>query len=169
MCPRRRLISRSPRYLLTWQCRRFPTVSTPHLWMLPCRRSHTVLCLNTFLHRWVLALLPRSLLMCLFRLLYAVMCYTMLPHNYRSRSSLLDVSTRTIPWTAKTSFVSPRHQYKVHVPCCSRRLDSNSQPRLLILLLTLTCLLHMVASTISFPSHALQPPVSTTLVCTLSF
>ena len=26
MCPRRRLISRSPRYLLTWQCRRLPTV-----------------------------------------------------------------------------------------------------------------------------------------------
>ena len=25
-CPRRRLISRSPRYLLTWQCRRLPTV-----------------------------------------------------------------------------------------------------------------------------------------------
>ena len=89
--------------------------------------------------------------MCLFRLLYAVMCYTMLPHNYRSRSSLLDVSTRTIPWTAKTSFVSPRHQYKVHVPCCSRRQDSNSQPRLLILLLTLTCLLHMVRLLSAFP------------------
>ena len=87
----------------------------------------------------------------LFRLLYAVMCYTMLPHNYRSRSSLLDVSTRTIPWTAKTSFVSPRHQYKVHVPCCSRRQDSNSQPRLLILLLTLTCLPHMVRLPSAFP------------------
>ena len=41
MCPRRRLISRSPRYLLTWQCRRLPTGSTPYLWTLPCRRSHT--------------------------------------------------------------------------------------------------------------------------------
>ena len=30
MCPRRRLISRSPRYLSTWQCRRLSTVSTPH-------------------------------------------------------------------------------------------------------------------------------------------
>ena len=108
----------------------------------------------------------RSASMCLFRLLYAAMRHTMLPHNYRSRSSLLDVSTRTIPWTAKTLFVSPRHQYKVHVPCCSRRQDSNSQPHLLILLLALTCLLHMVAPTISFPSHALQPPVSTTLVGT---
>ena len=107
MCPRRRLISLSPRHLLTWQCRRFSTVSAPHPWTLPCRRSHTVLFLRMFLRRWELALLPRSLLMCLFRLLNAAMCYTMLPHNYRSLSSLLDVSTRTIPWTAKTSFVSP--------------------------------------------------------------
>ena len=106
------LISRSPRYLSTWQCRRLPTVSTPHLWMLPCRRIHTVLCLSTFLHRWVLAQLPRFLLMCLFRLLYAVLCCTMLPHNYRSRSSLLDVSSRTILWTAETLIVSPRHQCK---------------------------------------------------------
>ena len=113
MCPRRRLISRSPRYFSTWQCRRLPTVSTPHLWMLPCRRSHTVLCLSTFLHRWVLAQLPRFLLICLFRLPYAVRCYTMLPYNYRSRSSLLAVSSRTILWTAKTLFVSPRHQYKM--------------------------------------------------------
>ena len=43
------------RYLLTWQCRRLSTVSTPHLWTLPCRRSHTVLCLSTFLRRCVLA------------------------------------------------------------------------------------------------------------------
>ena len=87
MCPRRRLISLSPRYLLTWQCRRLSRVFTPHLWTLPCRRSLTVFCLSTFLRRWVLAQLP-LLLMCLFRLLYAVLCYTMFPHNYRSRSSL---------------------------------------------------------------------------------
>ena len=37
MCPLRRLISLSPRYLSTWQCRRLSTVSTPHLWMLLCR------------------------------------------------------------------------------------------------------------------------------------
>ena len=60
MCPRRRLISRSPRYLLTWQCRRFSTVSVPHPWMLQCRRSHTVLFLRTFPRRWVLAQLPCS-------------------------------------------------------------------------------------------------------------
>ena len=59
MCPRGRLISWSPRYLLAWQCRRLPTVFTPRLWMLQCRRSHTVLCFSTFLHRWVLAQLPR--------------------------------------------------------------------------------------------------------------
>ena len=54
------------------------------------------------LRRWILAQLHRFLLMCLFRLLYAVLCYTMFPHNYRSRSSLLDASSRTILWTAKT-------------------------------------------------------------------
>ena len=46
---------------------------------------------------------------------------------------------------------SPRHQYKVHVPCCGRRQDSNSQPRLLNLPLTLTCLLHMVRLLSAFP------------------
>ena len=107
MCPRRRLISLPPRYLLTWQCRRLSTVFTPHLWTLPCRRSHTVLFLRTFLRRWVLAQLPRFLLTCLFRLLYAVLYYTILPHNYRSRSSLLDVSSRTI-----LLIVSARHRHK---------------------------------------------------------
>ena len=34
MCPRRLLINRSPRYVSMWQCRRLPTVSTSHLWML---------------------------------------------------------------------------------------------------------------------------------------
>ena len=100
----------------------------PRLWMLPCRRSHTVLRLSTSLHRWVLAQLPRFLLIFLFRLPYAVLCYTMLPYSYRSRSSLLAVFSRTILWTAKTLFVSLRHQYKVHVPCCSHRQDSNSSP-----------------------------------------
>ena len=38
MLPPRRRISLSPRYLLTWQCRRFSTVTVPHPWTLPCRR-----------------------------------------------------------------------------------------------------------------------------------
>ena len=54
--------------------------------MLPCRRPHPVPCLSMSLRRWVLAQLPRFLLICLCRLLYAVRCYMMLPHNYRSRS-----------------------------------------------------------------------------------
>ena len=168
MCPRRLLINRSSRYLSMWQCRRLPTVSISHLWMLPCRRPHKVLCLSTSLHRWVLAQLPRFLLMCLFRLPYAARCYTMLPHNYRSRSSSLAVFSRTILWTAKTLFVSPRHQYKVHVPCCSHRQDSNSSPRLLIPLLALTCTLHMahLLQLYSYLSHAPQPPVCTTQVGT---
>ena len=65
-----------------------------------------------FLHRWVLARVPRFLLMCLFKLPYEVQCYTMLPNIYRSRSSLLDVSSRTIFWTAKNLIVSPHHRYK---------------------------------------------------------
>ena len=154
MCPRRRLISRSPRYLLTWQCRRLPTVLTPHLWMLPCRRSHTVLFLRTFLRRWVLAQLPRVLLTCLSRLPYAVRCYTMLPYNYRSRSSLLAVSSRTILWTAKTLFVSPCHQYKVHVPCCSHRQDSNSSLRLQVSLLVLHLYTTHGSSTTAAPLRA---------------
>ena len=164
MCPRRRLISLSPRSLLTWQCRRLSTVSTSHLWMLPCRRSHTVLFLRTFLRRWVLAQPPRFLLTRLSRLLYAVLYHTILPHNYRSRSSLLDVSSLTILLTVRA-----RHRHKAilvvphrlnlltllrlavsavpvltetitcalwpHVSCCSHHRVSRSMP---------TCAPHMV-------------------------
>ena len=82
MLPPRRRTSLSPRYLLTWQCRRF-SHSDPHLIPGRCRagRSHTVLFLRTFLRRWVLAQLPRFLLIHLCRLLYAVWCNMMLPHN----------------------------------------------------------------------------------------
>ena len=167
-CPRRRLINRT-RFRVMWQCRRLPTVSVPHLWMLPCRRSHPVPCLSMSLRRWVLAQLPRFLLICLCRLLYAVRCYMMLPHNYRSRSSSLAVSTRTILWTAETWFVSPRHQCKVHMPCCSRRQDSNSHPRLLSLPLTLTCLLHVVRPLTVFPvmpsSRLSVPPLWEHTLC----
>ena len=172
MRPRRRLINMSPRYLLTWQCRRLSTTSTPHLRMLLCRRSHTVLFLRTFLRRWILAQLPCFLLTCLFRLLYAVLCCTIFPHNYRSRSSLMDVSSRTI-----LLIVSARRRHKVilvvshclhfltllrlalsavpvltvtitsalwpHVSCCSPRRVSNSMRRLQVSLLTPTCALHM--------------------------
>ena len=48
---------------------------------LPCRQSHTVLFPRTFLRRWVLAQLPRFLLIRLCRLLFAVWCNMMLPHN----------------------------------------------------------------------------------------
>ena len=129
MCPRRRLISRSPRYLLTWQCRRLPTVFTPHLWMLPCRRSHTVLFLRTFLRRWVLAQLPRFLLICLFRLLFAVRCYTIFPHNYRSRSSLLDASSRTILLIVSAGH---RHQPADIATTCSLSSTSHASDGLVV-------------------------------------
>ena len=43
MCLRRRLISQSPRYLFTWQCRRLSIASTSHLWMLLCRFHAVIL------------------------------------------------------------------------------------------------------------------------------
>ena len=142
-CPRRHLINRT-RFRVMWQFRRLSMVPISYPCMLPRRRPHPALCLSMSLRRLVLAQLPRFLSTCLGRLLYEVRCYMMLPHNYRSRSSLLAVFTRTVLWTAKTLFVSLRHQCKVHMPCCSHRQDSKNQPRLLSLPLTLTCLLHMV-------------------------
>ena len=172
MCPRRCLISRSPRYLLTWQYKRLSTVFTPHLWTLPCRRSHTVLVLRTLVRGRALAQLPRFLLTCLFRLIYAVLYYTILSHNYRSRSSLLDVSSRMI-----LLIVRARHRHKallvvshclhfltllrlapspvpaftvtilsalwLHVLYCSHRRVLNSMPRLQASLSVLNCTLHM--------------------------
>ena len=70
------------------------------------------------------------------------------------------------PWTAKTLFVSPRHQYKVRVPCCSRRQDWNSQPHSPDLAAYSHLLTTHGASTVSVPSHALQSLVSTTQVGT---
>ena len=139
MLPPRRRTSLSPRYLLTWQCRRFSTVSVPHPWTLPCRRSHTVLFPRTFLRRWVLAQLPRFLLTRRCRLLHIVWCNMTLPHNCSSRSSSLAVFTRTVLWTAKTLFVSPRHLSRIHMPYLSHRLDLNRQSLPLSLLLVRTC------------------------------
>ena len=107
MCPRRLLINRSPRYFSMRQCRRLPTVSTSHLWMLPCRRPHKVPCLSTSLHRWVLASASSfSVDICSdSHTQYGATrcCHTTTFHG----SSLLAVFSRTILWTAKTSFVSP--------------------------------------------------------------
>ena len=173
MCLRRRLISQSPRYLLTWQCRRLSTASTSHLWMLLCRRSHAVLLLRTYLRRWVLVPPPRSLLTRLCRHLYAVLYHTILPHNYRSRSSLLDVSSLTILLTVRA-----RHRHKAilvvphrlnlltllrlpvsavpvltetvtcalwpHVSCCSHHRVSNSMPRVQVSIMMPICAPHMV-------------------------
>ena len=46
--PPRRRTSLVPRYLLTWQFRRFSAVCVLHSWMLPCRRRHTGLFPRTF-------------------------------------------------------------------------------------------------------------------------
>ena len=160
-CPRRRLFNRT-RFRVMWPFRRLSTVPIPYPWTLLRRRPHPVPCLSMSLRRWVLAQLPRFLWIRLCRLLYAVRCYMMLPHNHRSRSSSLAVFTRTVLWTAKTLFVSPRHQCKVHMPYFSHRQDLNSQPLRLSLLLIRTCSLHMVRMLTvlpAMPSSRLSVPL----------
>ena len=157
MLPPRRRFSLSPRYLLMWQCRRFSTVSVPHPWTLPCRRSHTVSFLRTFLRRWVFVQLSHFLLIRQCRLLYAVWCNMMLPHNLTSRSSSLAVFTRTVLWTAKTLFVSLRHQCRIHMCYLCHRLDSSSQSLPLSLLLIRNCS-PMLAALPAIPSSRLSVP-----------
>ena len=166
MCPHRRLINRSPRYFSMWQCRRLPTVSTPHLWTLPCRRSHTVLFLRLFLRKWVLALLPRSLLMCLFRLQYAVMCYTMFATQLPLTEFFVGCIYSNDPLD-RQNFVrqSPPSVQGPHA--LLHPPEGLEQPAPPPDLATYSHLLTTHgASTISVPSHALQPPVSTTHVGT---
>ena len=78
-----------------------------------CRRSHTVLLPRTYLRRWVLVQPPRCLLTRLCRHLYAVLYHTILPHNYRSRSSLSVVSSLTVLLTVKARH---RHNAILVVP-----------------------------------------------------
>ena len=156
-CPRRRLFNRTC-FRVMWPFRRLSMVLIPYPWMLLRRRPHPVLCLSMSLRRWVLAQIPRFLLIRLCRLLYAVWCNTMLPHNYRSRSSSLAVFTRTVLWTAKTLFFSLRHQCRVHMFYLSHRLDSHSQSLPLSLLLIRTCS-PTLAALLAIPSSRLSVPL----------
>ena len=113
--------------------------------------------LRTSLRRWVLAQLPRFLLIRLCRLLYAVWCNMMLLHNLSSRSSSLAAFIRTVLWTAKTMFVSLRHQCRIHMVYLSHRLDLNSQSLPLSLLLIRTCS-PMLAALPAIPSSRLSAP-----------
>ena len=118
--------------------------------------------LRTFLRRWVLALLPRSLLMCLFRLLYAVMCYTMLQlplteffigciylNDTVDRQNFVRQSP--IPVQGPRALLQPPPGLEQPAP----PPELAAYPHLLST---------HGASTISVPSHALQSPVSTTHV-----
>ena len=145
-----------------WPLRRLSMVPVTYPWMLLRRRLHPVPCLSMSLRRWVLAQLPHFLLIRLCRLRYAVWCYMMLPHNYFSRSSSLAAFTRTVLWTAKTLFVSPRHQCRAHMLYLSHRQDSNSQSLPLSLLLIRTCSLDMVRMLTvlpAMPSSRLSVPL----------
>ena len=72
MCLRRRLIIQT-RFRAMWPFRRLSLVPLPYHWMLLRRRSHPALCLSMSLRRWVLAQLPRFLLMRLCRILHIVL------------------------------------------------------------------------------------------------
>ena len=148
MLPRRRLISLSPRYLLTWQCRRFSMVPIPYPWMLPCRRPHPAPCLSMSLRRLVLAQLPRFLLIRLCRFLHiAVWCNLTLPHNSTSLSSSLAGFTQTDLLIVGILFVSPRHQYCAHVaPLPPPGLEQPALPPVIQTLIHST-VLHDVATT----------------------
>ena len=141
MLPRRRLISLSPRFLLTWQCRRFSTVSALRSDAAVQTIPHSTLSQNVSTQMG-----SRSASS------FSVDVFVQTPE----RSNVLhDVATQ-LPLTEffigciysndpldRQNFVR-QSPPSVQGPRASRRQDSNSQPRLLILLLTLTCLLHMV-------------------------
>ena len=86
-CPRRRLFNRTC-FRVMWPFRRLSMGLTPYPWTLLRRRPHPVPCLSMSLRRWVLAQLPRFLLIRLCRLQYAVWCNRMLPHNYHTHGVL---------------------------------------------------------------------------------
>ena len=130
MCLRRRLIIQT-RFRAMWPFRRLSLVPLPYHWMLLRRRSHPALCLSMSLHRWVLAQLPRFLVMRLCRLLHIVLYLLTRPHNSTSLSSSLAGFTQTYLLIVGILSVSPRHQYWAHMWHFYRRQDLNNQPLLL--------------------------------------
>ena len=76
----------------------------------------------------------------------------------RSRSSSLAAFTRTALWTAKTLFVSPRHQCRILMSYLSHRLDLNSQSLPVSLLLIRTCS-PMLAALPAIPCSRLSVPL----------
>ena len=158
-CPRRRLFNRT-RFRVMWPFRRLSMVPIPYPWRLLRRRPHPVPCLSMSLCRWVLAQLPRFLLIRLCRLLYAVWCYMMLPRNYRSRSSSLAAFTRTVLWTAKPPSMQGSHALPQPPP----GLEQPAPPP------ELAAYSHLLtthgAYVNSSSNHAQQSPVSTTQVGT---
>ena len=127
MCLRRRLINRT-RFRAMWPFRRLSMVPLPYHWMLLRRRPHPALYLSMSLRRWVLAQLPRFLLIRLCRLLHIVLYYLTRSHNSTSLSSSLAGFTQINLLIVGILFVSHRHQYWAHMWHLYRRLDLNNQP-----------------------------------------
>ena len=173
MCPRRRLISQSPRYLLTWQCRRSSTASTSHLWMLLCRRSHTVLLsqdvstqmgarpassfsIGMFVQTPIRSTVLHDVATQLPITEFFIGCiFSNDPFDRQgssSRKAILVVPHRLNLLTLLQLAVSaiPALTETVtsalcpHVSCCSHHRVSNSMPCLQVSLLMPTCALHMV-------------------------
>ena len=136
----------------------FSFLAVPHPWTPLCRRSHTVLFPKMFLRSLVLVQLPRFQLMRQCRLLRAVWCNLMLPHNSTSRSSSLAGFSQTILWIVDILFVSLRHQSRIHMSYLSHRLDLNSQSLPLSLLLIRTCSPTLTALP-AIPSSRLSVPL----------
>ena len=127
--------------------------------MLPCRRSHTVLCFSTFLHRWVLAQLPRFLLICLFVLHDVAIQLPLTEFFIGCIFSNDPLDRRNFVRQSPSSVQGPRALLQP-----PPGLEQLAPPP------ELAAHSHLLAthgaSTHSFPSHALQSPVSTTLVGT---
>ena len=138
----------------------------------------------------------RYLLTQLCRHLYAVLCHTILTHNYRSRSSSLVVSSLTILLTVRARhrqnaiLVVPhrlnlltllRHAVSAvpvltetvtcaprpHVSCCSHHRVSNSMPRLQVLRSMPTYAPHMVYLLKQPPCDLVSVHPSPFLLCTI--
>ena len=167
-CPRRRLFKRT-RFRVLWLFKRLSMVPILYPWMLLHRRPHPVPCLSMPLRRWVVAQLPRFLLIRLCRLLYAVW----VQHDAATQLPLTEFFIGCICSNSlldrQNLLVSLRHQCTIHMSYLSHRLDLNSQSLPLSLLLnrtcspTLTALPAMPSSRLSVPTHVGTHPVPTVL------
>ena len=99
-------------FVSMWQCRRLPTVSTSHHLDAAVQTTPP----STLSQHVSTQMGSRSASSFSVDIFVQTPIRSVVLHDvaihYRSRSSLLAASSRTILWTAKTLFDSPRHQFK---------------------------------------------------------